>query len=223
MAGASTSNGSWTTPQASPLTPSNLFFLTQFIHPGNPLTEAELLAVCHAPPDDPSKEHGLTLQTQMQQAQMGIGSGSGSGNGVRNTKRASAISILSGLGVRDPEKALDPPISPTHPSSTSSPSSPLPSRTSPLQPSFSKKPSKLRNFFGQRPPSELITTHLPEYFPFAEKKVLRTARHSMMMRAGGRRDSMLSINPGGAGGCWAVLVGDRRRGLVRVRRRVGGV
>ena len=95
----------------------------------------------------------------------------------RSIKRASTISILSGLGVRDPEKALETPISPTQ--------------------AAAKKPSKLRNFFGQRPPSELITTHLTEYFPFAEKKVLRTARHSMMLRAStvGRRESMMSLNP----------------------------
>lgn len=98
----------------------------------------------------------------------------------KSIKRASTISILSGLGVRDPEKALESPTSPTQP-----------------QPS-SKKPSKLRNFFGQRPPSELITTHLTEYFPFAEKRALRTARHSMMLRAstvGGKRESMMSLNP----------------------------
>lgn len=52
-----------------------------------------------------------------------------------------------------------------------------------------KRPSKLRNFFGQRPPSELITTHLTEYFPNAEKKVLaRTARNSVYRK----RDSIAS-------------------------------
>src|SRR5882762_6780352 len=64
----------------------------------------------------------------------------------------------------------------------------------------SKKPSKLRNFFGQRPPSELITTHLAEYFPFTEKKVLeRTARNSMMRASTigslSKRDSTMSWNP----------------------------
>lgn len=94
----------------------------------------------------------------------------------KSIKRASTISILSGLGVRDPEKALEAPISPTQ--------------------AAAKKPSKLRNFFGQRPPSELITTHLTEYFPFAEKKALRTARHSMMLRAStSKRESMMSLNP----------------------------
>jgi mitogen-activated protein kinase kinase kinase len=95
----------------------------------------------------------------------------------KNTNRASSISILSGLGVHDPERALEPP------SATSGRLSPAVQNA--------KRPSKLRNFFGQRPPSELITNHLTEYFPNAEKKVLqRTARHSMMRR----RESVASYN-----------------------------
>ncbi|KAK4048312.1 ATP binding [Microbotryomycetes sp. JL201] len=52
---------------------------------------------------------------------------------------------------------------------------------------------KLRNFFGQRPPSELIATHLLEYFPKAErskllsKQVRQSLRKSML-----RRDSQSS-------------------------------
>ncbi|KAF9218247.1 hypothetical protein BS17DRAFT_791876, partial [Gyrodon lividus] len=207
-------------------------------HDGNPLSEAELLAVCHGPPDS-SKEQGLTLRrtgrTKRSKALARIFGEDPPAPASRNVsptspapgvaapaparqstsddepdagislaayastiaevqrtskaiKRASTISILSGLGVRDPEKALEPPASPTQ----------GPSKT-PLTSASAKKPSKLRNFFGQRPPSELITTHLTEYFPFAEKKALRTARHSMMLRAssvGGqnKRDSMISIN-----------------------------
>lgn len=107
----------------------------------------------------------------------------------KSTKRASSISILSGLGVPDPEKALEP-MSPTTPNANA--------MQTPLQSALSKvgfKPSRLRNFPGQRPPSELVTTHLTEYFPNAEKKVLeRTARQSMMIRAG-RRDSSMSMMP----------------------------
>ena len=193
---------------------------------GKPLCEAELLAVCHGPPDS-IKDQGLTLRRtgrtkrskalarifgedppipsprtssptsparnafplstprqsavddqldadmQLSDHANTIGDGQRTN---RSIKRASTISILSGLGVRDPEKALESPISPTQAST--------------------KKPSKLLNFFGQRPPSELITTHLTEYFPFTEKKVLRTARHSMMLRAStGKRESMMSLNP----------------------------
>ena len=197
---------------------------------GKALSEAELLAVCHGPPDS-IKEQGLTLRrtgrTKRSKALARIfgedppitsprTSSPTSparnafpfppprqpasddepdadmplseyatiiGDGQRTNKsikRASTISILSGLGVRDPENALETPISPTQASA--------------------KRPSKLLNFFGQRPPSELITTHLTEYFPFAEKKALRTARHSMMLRAttvGGQcqRESTMSLNP----------------------------
>ena len=185
------------------------------------LSEGELLAVCHGPPDS-IKEQGLTLRrngrTKRSKALIRIFGEdppivsprtSSPTSPARNAfpfpsprqpppdderdadehgstindsqktskaiKRASTISILSGLGVRDPEKALETPISPTQ--------------------TASKKPSKLRNFFGQRPPSELITTHLTEYFPFAEKKALRTARHSMMLRAVGKHESTMSLNP----------------------------
>lgn len=196
-----------------------------------PLSEAELLAVCHGPPDS-VKDQGLTLRrtgrTKRSKALARIfgedppitssrtssptspARGAFTFSGIRqpasddehdadvplseyaNTisdgqksnkaiKRASTISILSGLGVRDPEKALEAPISPTQAQASA------------------KRPSKLRNFFGQRPPSELITTHLTEYFPFAEKKALRTVRHSMMLRAstvgGYKRESTLSLNP----------------------------
>jgi len=109
-----------------------------------------------------------------------------------NTKRASSISILSGLGVRDPERALDPPPSPGSRSGRGSPAvsgSPAPAQ---------KRPSKLSNFFGQRPPSELITNHLTEFFPNTEKKVLRTARNSIMSRNHpglGKRDSAASWIP----------------------------
>lgn len=204
-------------PLATPLTSGYVI--------GKPLSEAELLVVCHGPPDS-IKEQGLTLRrtgrTKRSKALARIfgedppipsprtssptsparnafplpGSRQSaldepdadiplseyattigdSQKTNRSIKRASTISILSGLGVRDPEKALETPISPTQTSA--------------------KKPSKLRNFFGQRPPSELITTHLTEYFPFAEKKALRTARHSMMLRAStGKRESMMSLNP----------------------------
>ncbi|TFK76404.1 Pkinase-domain-containing protein [Pluteus cervinus] len=149
--------------------------------PAAPLTELELLSICQDR-DHPIREHGLTLRkTHIAR----IGSTSPAHGKflqtAKDTKRASSISILSGLGVDDPEKALDPP-SPTQSDHLSTISQP-------------KRPSKLRNFFGQRPPSELITNHLTEYFPFTEKKVLeRTARHSMLRSntIASRRDSTAS-------------------------------
>ncbi|KAG6851007.1 hypothetical protein H0H93_004494 [Arthromyces matolae] len=152
-------------------------------NPGTPLNEAELLTICHAPPDHPTREHGLIVR-RLPRAKRHDDRGTMSGQTSKETKRASSISILSGLGVRDPERALDPP-------------SPTSSTLSPAQ-NAAKRPSKLRNFFGQRPPSELITTHLTEFFPAIEKKVLeRTARHSMMLRSSSsKRDSIMSFTPG---------------------------
>ncbi|KAI0256828.1 hypothetical protein BJV78DRAFT_1117616 [Lactifluus subvellereus] len=182
---------------------------------GRPLTEAQLLSVCHAPPNDPARERGLTLRRVAKAKRpkaMGYGASTqgqaasptgfvfpskssdhegddllpttNSSATPKRLKRASTVSVLSGLGVEDPERALESAYSPTEPDSGGKP-----------PPTFFRGPSKLRNFFGQRPPSELITNHLTEYFPFTEKKVLeRTARHSML-RAGGRRDSTISFNP----------------------------
>ncbi|KIL69785.1 hypothetical protein M378DRAFT_157021 [Amanita muscaria Koide BX008] len=155
--------------------------------PGEPLTEAELMSICHAPPDHPSREPGLYLRRTVKSRRAEDHSSSSSPQSMtinsamdstKATKRASTISVLSGLGVRD----LEPP------SSTSS------GRVSPAALSASaRRPSKLRNFFGQRPPSELITNHLSDFFPFTEKKVLeRTARNSMMFKSGTRRDSSAS-------------------------------
>ncbi|KAJ7709866.1 hypothetical protein B0H17DRAFT_915161 [Mycena rosella] len=164
--------------------------------PGEPLREAELLSVCHAPPNHPAREHGLTLR----RTGLSRGSSSPAHNKLlsagtsKATKRASSISILSGLGVHDPERALDPPS----PTSTGR-QSPAPSGPpSPPLSNGKKRPSKLHNFFGQRPPSELITDHLTEYFPMTDKKVLaRTARQSMIFRANTRskRESTASWNP----------------------------
>ncbi|KAF7338272.1 STE11-like protein [Mycena venus] len=179
--------------------------------PGEPLSEAELLSVCHAPPNHPVREHGLTLRRTFIGARRSgseggggsaspsrgkfLGVGSSSGTTSKAAKRASAISILSGLGVDDPERALllDPP-SPTRDSASPTPSGPP---TPPLTTGGKKRPGKLHNFFGQRPPSELITDHLTQYFPMTDKKVLaRTARQSMLFRSNTRskRDSAASWN-----------------------------
>ncbi|CAE6459585.1 unnamed protein product [Rhizoctonia solani] len=193
---------------------------------GGPLSEAEILSTCHADPKHPTREQGLTLRNvrrgQHQKltnffgetppgpvGQMSPTSPTYSigprihtsqdeegpqltpsslkfpttGTPVISNKsmyRASTISIMSGLGV-------DPPPSPGG----------TPAARSPSNNSFlSGGHKKLRNFFGQRPPSELITSHLPEFFPSTSKKVLqRTARNSML-RAGSKRDSHLSVMGG---------------------------
>ena len=176
--------------------------------PGSPLSEAQLLSICHASPDDPVREHGLTLRPVKRPRASptspylaAFPKASGSTDTVNETlippvdrsaptpgtkafKRASSVSILSGLGVQIPD---GPASAASIPSALESPSAKSPS-----------KKGKLRNFFGQRPPSELITTHLAEYFPFTEKKVLERTRRQSMMRnptLATRRDSIISLNP----------------------------
>ncbi|KAI1795796.1 Pkinase-domain-containing protein [Ganoderma leucocontextum] len=171
-----------------------------------PLSEAELVTIMLAPPDDPVRERGLTLH-KVGRVKRGhtpptptlFVSGSDDEDPLdaeplvytKAMKRASSISILSGLGVKIPEKGT-PGTSQEGPSSpTSAVNSASPTKT------FRKGPSKLRNFFGQRPPSELITNHLQEYFPNTEKRVLeRTRRQSIMRQSSlpSRRDSIISFN-----------------------------
>ncbi|EIW51220.1 uncharacterized protein TRAVEDRAFT_87436, partial [Trametes versicolor FP-101664 SS1] len=141
------------------------------------LSEAEIVELCHKSPDDPARVHGFTLRKTLR-ARRGYGSPS-----LTAMKRASSVSILSGLGVPIPPPKTD--VAEPEAQASGSPTN------------SQKGPNKLRNFFGQRPPSELITTHLAAYFPFTEKKVLeRTRRQSMMRQSGvpGRRDSIISFS-----------------------------
>ncbi|KAJ7582664.1 ste11-like protein [Mycena floridula] len=179
--------------------------------PNQPLDEAEILSVCYAPLDHPARERPLILRRTSKGSRRYEGSSSPLHNKLafptsKSTKRASALSILSDLGVHNPETALE------IPSPTTGRKSPASGRESPGV----KRPSKLRNFFGQRPPSELITTHLTEYFPFTEKKVLqRTARHSMLRTHSismTRRDSVASWNPPPASRFSSSTQGSQSRG-----------
>ncbi|WWC59189.1 uncharacterized protein I303_101738 [Kwoniella dejecticola CBS 10117] len=87
----------------------------------------------------------------------------------KKMNRASTVSVMSGLGVPMPEV-------PPSPSTTRSPSSA----------SFlSNKKKSVYNFFGHRPPSELISNHLAEYFPSAKKRDVEKARHSMLRMSSG--------------------------------------
>ena len=192
--------GSWQiTPLASILGTSSLLRLTYYFT-GAPFSEEELYSMTQAPPDDPVRERGLILHYE-ERPRRAVSPPSPTFNVddgedpldralaaeppvmTKAMKRASSVSILSGLGVKIPDKLPETPASPTSQSSAS-PTKSL------------KKGSKLRNFFGQRPPSELITNHLAEYFPFTEKKVLERTRRQSMMRQGGapgRRDSIISF------------------------------
>ncbi|GAA5950294.1 hypothetical protein JCM21900_001105 [Sporobolomyces salmonicolor] len=94
------------------------------------------------------------------------------------------------------------------PASRRSATEPHPARSgSPVSGHSSLLPSsrKLRNFFGQRPPSELIATHLTEYFPLglrsggdkSERKLLskqvRMSIRKSMAGGTGRRMSIASV------------------------------
>ena len=183
------------------------------------------MSICHAPPDHPSREPGLFLRraAKVRHQEDLNGSSSPSLPNITTStvssknKRASTMSVLSGLGVRDPEHVLEP-SSPTSGAGLSGRSSPVAFTAN------ARRPSKLRNFFGQRPPSELITNHLSEYFPFTEKKVLqRTARNSVMFRSGTRRDSSASFIPplpsrfsNSTQGSGATTVHSRRTSVVSI-------
>lgn len=57
-----------------------------------------------------------------------------------------------------------------------------------------RKQSNLRNFFGQRPPSELISSNLAEYFPDTNQKQLEaTVRNSVRYSVRISRDSRISM------------------------------
>ncbi|EJU05613.1 hypothetical protein DACRYDRAFT_35326, partial [Dacryopinax primogenitus] len=126
------------------------------------LTEAELLAIC-GDPAHPAREHGLYLkQLASNEYNNLLPPYATTAKTSKQLKRASTISVMSGLGGGVPEL----PSVPRSPSNTSFLSSPK---------------SKITSFFTRRPPSELITNNLKEYFPDIEKKNLsRAARHSIM-------------------------------------------
>lgn len=199
-----------------------------------PLTETELLAICHADPSNPAREAGLTLRRYAtpvkkpsnklehffgerppleasQSSQSGVPklslaipsendyraapsapSSASSGGGATATAsasppvrtaeqkrmaRASTVSVMSGLG-----------ILPSAPVLAQAPPSPTQETPNVFQ-------QKIRNFFGHRPPSELITSHLPEYFPGVDKKPLaRIARQSLHVNRNSlARASWLSV------------------------------
>ncbi|WVF70071.1 hypothetical protein IAT40_004858 [Kwoniella sp. CBS 6097] len=94
----------------------------------------------------------------------------------KQMNRASTVSVMSGLGVPMTGEVPPSPSTARSPSSTSI---------------FSTKKKSVYNFFGHRPPSELISNHLAEYFPSAKKKDVEKARHSMLrMSSGPKRLSM---------------------------------
>lgn len=168
------------------------------------LTEAELMTVCYAPPTDPSRENGLWLK-QMRRGRKDMTdffgdlppptfiSPTGSEQVVQSARirdspksatllnqqmgkksnRASTISVLSALGVPG--------------NNDSGPKSSIPK--SPSASSFlGVRGKRMYNFFGHRPPSELISNHLVEYFPSAKKKDLEKGYRNSMLRLDSKGD-----------------------------------
>lgn len=152
------------------------------IEPRQILNEQELEAICRRPQAYDSVWHkGLYLCTISHPSEVPwitvsdvsddqtVGSVTTNGTTLR---RASTLSILSGLGIEgsspsetDALKAssLTPPVE-----ETSKTSEPDITRSS-TNPSVRRR---VRNFFGQRPPSELISSYLPVYFPKTEPHLL---------------------------------------------------
>lgn len=104
----------------------------------------------------------------------------------KKMKRASTVSIMSGLGVGPfSSSSHNTGAGHTH-GSTRAEGKLLSKKESKHMspPPVTSKPSKIRNFFGQRPPSELINTNLADFFPSTDSKALqRTARRSIYGRA----------------------------------------
>ena len=182
----------------------------------SPLTEAELLAVCYAPPTNPARENGLYLrQMRILANRKDIGAIFGdvppavalsptspnysmatsrdrdsprTANSLRNTHqthRASMVSVMSALGVPANDNLPKPPPA----------QAPLPK--SPSSGSFlANRGRKIHNFFGHRPPSEIISNHLYDYFPAAKRKDLEKTARNSMLRLGGKVEPDLTRNSG---------------------------
>ncbi|TXT13453.1 hypothetical protein VHUM_00820 [Vanrija humicola] len=94
---------------------------------------------------------------------------------TKSTRPASTLSILSSLHVHGVEG------SPSQAASSTSPSGG----------GVASKPKWMYSFRGQRPPSELISSHLAEYFPAVKKKELeKTVRQSMLRLSHGQSDRL---------------------------------
>ncbi|KAJ9111554.1 hypothetical protein QFC20_002527 [Naganishia adeliensis] len=162
-------------------------------HESDPLTEREIMAICQASLDDPVRARGLTLRRMRKQGNRKDIEGlfgevvpkvisptspsyltaTATQQGKR-TNRASMSSVMSALGVNIGNPPVVPPTIPEQPA-----------QKSPSSGSFlASRGKKMYNFFGHRPPSELISTHLADYFPAARRKDLERGYRNSMLRVG---------------------------------------
>ncbi|WFD45089.1 mitogen-activated protein kinase kinase kinase [Malassezia psittaci] len=140
------------------------------------LSESELLAVCNMPQAyAPVWQHGLYL-IDCTSTQADLNSFSKS-NGV--IRRASLQCIMQDLGVESLQQDTSTTASPSRSNFARRAARPAVAAavaaTEPLKPT-TKVRRRVRNFFGQRPPSELISSHLADYFPATDSRELQ--RHS---------------------------------------------
>lgn len=119
-------------------------------------------------------------EPQQQQQQPGAGQG-------KRLNRASMSSVMSALGVNVGSAPSLSALSPTPESQHSTPA-PTTAAAVPKSPSsgsfLASRGKKMYNFFGHRPPSELISTHLADYFPSAKRKDLERGYRNSMLRFG---------------------------------------
>ncbi|KAG8940832.1 ATP binding [Tulasnella sp. 424] len=223
--------------------------LISYLRTDKPLTETELLNICHSDSNSPardrlilrrirkgSKLHAFfgeqppprplrvsptspTFANRIKDNSDNFGNGSLAVPGRNsptprpnaNSKkmhRASTVSIMSGLGAGPiwPGLANLAALPPTPPVGAPMAGSVTMEARSPT--SIGKEATKkLRNFLGQRPPSDIIYTHQQDFFPTVEKKVLErtaTARQSIFRGNTGpnskRMSTISALSGGGIGG-----------------------
>ncbi|KAG9045186.1 ATP binding [Tulasnella sp. UAMH 9824] len=214
--------------------------------PPHPLTETELLNICHSDMNSPVRER-LALRRVRKQHKLNAffgeqppprpmrisptsptfgnranetagnpslaipGSGSPPTRPNASSKkmyRASTVSIMSGLGAGPiwpglANLGITPPETPAGAPMASSATMEVRTPTS----GGKEAAKKLRNFLGQRPPSDIIYTHQQDFFPAVEKKVLErtaTARQSIFRGNTGpnskRMSTISALSSNGIGG-----------------------
>ena len=169
--------------------------------PEDPLTESQLVSICQSSLDDPIRAHGLTLRkvrkighrkdiegffgealpgkvSPTSPTYLAAPAAPVQQQQGKKTNRASMSSVMSALGVTLGQSPA-----------------PIPEQMAAAAPPVVKSPSsgsflasrgkKMYNFFGHRPPSELISTHLADYFPAAKRKDLERGYRNSMLRIGG--------------------------------------
>lgn len=124
----------------------------------------------------------------------------GTGNmGAKKMNRASTVSIMSGLGVPLGSRTSsdsNPRMMDSRGNMSPDLASSSPSARSPSAGSFLAKANRIHNFFGHRPPSELISSHLPDFFPKMGKKQMEAARNSMLRVSSDGQNGHLVVEPG---------------------------